>query len=107
VGGVRAEARGPALGTAPQLFAQHGQVYDWPGAFLPYDEPMTDETARRERAEATRAILVQHGFSAGSPEAVSAARSALDRASGCDPADIEAQNRHVREWAARQRRSVA
>jgi hypothetical protein len=68
---------------------------------------VADEVTKRERAEATRAILVEHGFVSSAPEAVSAARSALDRASRCSPVDIEAQNRHVREWAARQRRSVA
>jgi hypothetical protein len=69
--------------------------------------PMGDETTRQERAEATKATLVQHGFAAASPEALSAARAALERASRCNPADIEAQNRRVREWAARQRRSAA
>jgi hypothetical protein len=68
---------------------------------------MADETAKRERAEATRAVLAEHGFAPSAPEAVSAARAALERASHCSPEDIEAQTRHVREWAARHRRSVA
>jgi hypothetical protein len=68
---------------------------------------MADEQTRRKRAEATRAVLAEHGVAPGAAEAVSAARSALDQALRCAPADIEAQNRRVRESAAQRRRSVA
>jgi hypothetical protein len=68
---------------------------------------MADETTRHELAKATKDVLVEHGFAPGEPEAVSAARTVLERASLCRTDDIEEQNRHVREWAARHRRSVA